>query len=68
MRALVIATLIAAGIGIAGTSPTLALPVNGNAIEEAAAVNPLIEPVYWRRHYYYHRWHRWHWRWHRRWW
>src|SRR6476469_1779178 len=43
MRAFVIATLIAAGLGLAGTS--LALPASGNAIEAAAAVNPLIEPV-----------------------
>jgi hypothetical protein len=65
MRAFVIATFIAAGLGLAGTTATLALPANGNAIEAAAAVNPLIEPVY-LRHYYWHRWHRWH-RWHHRW-
>src|SRR3954471_20905360 len=59
MRAFVIATLIAAGLGLAGTPASLALPASGNAIEAAAAVNPLIEPVYWR-HYYWHRWHRWH--------
>ena len=65
MRAFVIATVMAAGIGLAGTSPTLAVPASGNVIEDAAAVNPLIEPVYWRHyHYRYHR----HWRWHRRWW
>jgi hypothetical protein len=50
MRAFVIATLIAAGLGLAGTTASLALPASGNAIEAAAAVNPLIEPVYWR-HY-----------------
>jgi len=62
MRAFVIATLIAAGLGLAGTTASLALPARGNAIEAAASVNPLIEPVYWRR-YYWHRWHRWHHRW-----
>lgn len=65
MRAVVIATLIAAGLGLAGTTASLALPASGNAIEAAAAVNPMIEPVYWR-HYYWHRWHRWH-RWYHRW-
>jgi hypothetical protein len=65
MRAFVIATLFAAGLGLAGTAASLALPASGNAIEAAASVNPLIEPVYWRR-YYWHRWHRWH-RWHHRW-
>src|SRR6187200_1804598 len=65
MRAFIIATLIAAGLGLAGTTASLALPASGNAIEAAAAVNPLIEPVYWR-HYYWHRWHRWH-RWYHRW-
>jgi hypothetical protein len=57
-----VANLIAAGLGLAGTTASLALPASGNAIEAAAAVNPLIEPVYWRR-YYWHRWHRWHHRW-----
>src|SRR3954454_20656744 len=57
MRAFVIATLIAAGLGLVGRTASLALPASGNAIEAAAAVNPLIEPVYWR-HYYWHRWHR----------
>ena len=51
---------MALGIGLAGTSATLAAPANGEATAEAAYLNPLIEPVYWR-HYYYH----WHWHWHR---
>ena len=49
MRAFVIATLIAAGLGLAATPARLALPASGTAIEAAAAINPLIEPVYWRR-------------------
>ena len=65
MRAIPIAALMTAGIGLAGTSPTLAVPANGTAIADAAVVNPMVEQVHWRR--YYHR----HWRWrhyHRRWW
>ena len=65
MRAILIATLVAAGLGLAGTSPTLAAPANGTAIADAVTLNPMVEQVYWRR--YYHR----HWRWrhhYRRWW
>jgi hypothetical protein len=65
MRAIFVPALVAVGIALAGTSPTLAAPANGVAIANAAALNQGIEPVYWR-HYHY----RWHWRWHRhrRWW
>src|SRR3954451_18350785 len=62
MRAFVIATLFAAGLGLAGTTASLAPPASETTTEAAAAVTPMIEPVYWRR-YYWHRWHRWHHRW-----
>jgi hypothetical protein len=66
MRAIFVPALVAVGIALAGTSPTLAAPANGVAIANAAELNQGIEPVHWR-HYRYHR----HWRWHRyrhRWW
>lgn len=66
MRAFLIATVLAAGIGLAGTTPTLAAPVNGAAIAQAADAGKAIEPVRWWRYRYHWRWHR-HW-YHRRWW
>lgn len=66
MRAFVLATVLAAGLGLAGTAPTLAAPVNGAAISLAAADNAkLLEPV-WYRYRYHWRWHRYYY--HRRWW
>jgi hypothetical protein len=59
MRKILIATLVAAGLGLAGTSPTLAVPASGNAIEDAAAANPLLQPAWWHHHYHWHWWHRW---------
>src|SRR5262245_59725244 len=65
MRALFVPALVAVGIALAGTSPTLAAPAIGVAIANAAGFNQGIEPVYWRNYHY-----RYHWRWHRygRWW
>jgi hypothetical protein len=65
MRAIFVPALVAVGIALAGTSPTLAAPANGVAIANAAELNQGIEPVYWRNYHY-----RYHWRWHRyrRWW
>jgi hypothetical protein len=65
MRAIFVPALVAVGIALAGTSPTLAAPANGLAIANAAGLNQGIEPVYWRNYHY-----RYHWRWHRyrRWW
>jgi hypothetical protein len=64
MRAFVLATVLAAGLGLAGTAPTLAAPINGAAITQAADTAKLIEPV-WYRYRYHWRWHRFY---HRRWW
>ena len=65
MRTIFIPALVALGIGLAGTSPTLAAPANGEVIGQAAYLNPGVEQVYWRR---YHHWHWWRHRYHRRWW
>jgi hypothetical protein len=65
MRAIVLATVLAAGIGLAGTAPTLAAPINGAAITQAADAAKMIEPVRWWHHRYHWRWHR---HYYRRWW
>ena len=55
MRRILMATLVAAGIGVIGTSGATAAPVNGVAIDRAATANQLTEPVvYYHRHYYHH--------------
>ena len=64
MRAIVIPALVALGIGLAGMSPTIAAPANGEVIGQAAHLNPGVDQVYWRRHH----WHWWRHRYHRRWW
>ena len=43
MRAIFIPALVALGIGLAGTSPTLAAPANGEVIRQAAYLNPGVE-------------------------
>ena len=65
MRAFLIATVLAAGLGLAGTAPTLAAPVNGAAIAQAVDAGKVIEPVRWWRYRYHWRWHRYY---YRRWW
>jgi hypothetical protein len=67
MRAILLATVVAAGIGLAGATPTLAAPVNGAAIAHAAVdFNQPVEQVRWWRYRYHWRWHR-HWYYHRYW-
>jgi hypothetical protein len=68
MRKIVIATLIAAGIGFVGVSAGSAAPANNTALKQAATVNdPVIHVQHWR---YGSRW--WHHRhchgWRSRWW
>jgi hypothetical protein len=65
MRAVLIAALVAGGIGLVGTSGTMAAPANGIVIDEAATETQSAEQV---RHRYWHhrRWHRGHWRHHHR--
>ena len=66
MRTFLIAAALATGVGLAATAPTLAAPVNGAVIGQAAQANAAVEQVrWWRRHYRY-RWYR-H-RHYRRWW
>jgi hypothetical protein len=66
MRKIVIATVIAAGIGLVGVSAGSAAPANNTALKEAATANsPTIQVQHWR-------WgSRWrgggHWRWGSRW-
>ena len=64
MRGLVLAAVTAAGIGLLALAGASAMPANGVAVGQAAAVDQMIEQVWWRRRYHW-RWHRWH-RW-RRW-
>jgi hypothetical protein len=66
MRAILIAALVAGGIGLAGTSGAVAAPANGIAIDEAASAVQTTEQVRYHRYHrgYYHRhhhWRRWHW-------
>jgi hypothetical protein len=63
MRSIVIATVMALGIGLFGVQASSAAPANGLVIGKAAGAGN-VEQVYWRH------WHsRWHWRHHhRRWW
>jgi hypothetical protein len=68
MRSIVIAAVMAAGIGLVGIGASAAAPANGVAIYDAAHLNPAVDQVrwHWRHHWHYH----WHWRHHRhhRWW
>jgi len=77
MRAILLAALVAGGIGLVGTSGAMAAPANGVAIDEAATATQLTDQVryhyhhgyYRHRHHhgrYYHHWNRWHGRHHHR--
>ncbi len=63
MRKIVIATLVAAGIGLVGVSAGSAAPANNTALKQAATVNsPMIHVQHWRwgSRWGHHR--RWGWR------
>jgi hypothetical protein len=62
MRAIVIAAVVAAGIGLGAVTPSFAAPVNGPAIGKAAAVHHAVKKAHWR-HGRYH----WRYRYHRYW-
>ena len=66
MRAFLLSTVLAAGLGLAGMAPTLAAPANGAAISHAAQAGKVVEQAHWWRRHYRYRWYR-H-RHHRRWW
>ena len=53
MRAILMAALVAAGIGLMGTSGAVAAPANGLAIDEAATAGQLGHEI--RRCRCYHR-------------
>ncbi|MCZ7657191.1 MAG: hypothetical protein M5U07_04745 [Xanthobacteraceae bacterium] len=63
MRALILAALLAMGVGLAGAPVASAAPVNGAAIGSAADAANLAEQVQWhsRRRSWRHR--HGHWRW-----
>ena len=64
MRKIVIATVIAAGVGLVGVSAGSAAPVNNTALQQAATVNnPIVHVQHWR---WGSRWGG-HWRWGSRW-
>jgi len=49
MRTILIAMLVTAGIGMAGTSGTSAAPANGAVINDAAAIiDPVDQVQHWR--------------------
>jgi hypothetical protein len=60
MRSTLVAVLAAAGIGLAGTSASLAAPANGIVIDKAADALQLTEPVHCRGYLHAHPgWHGW---------
>jgi hypothetical protein len=61
MRAIILAVLVAAGIGFVGASNVSAAPANGVAIGENANHSSDVTQVYWRRGGRCHarRWSRW---------
>ncbi len=61
MRKIVIATLIAAGIGLVGASAASAAPVSGTALKQIATKSEATIQVRWWRHH--HRCHGWRSRW-----
>ena len=50
MRKIVIATLIAAGIGLVGMSAGSAAPVNNAVLKQIATKSDATTQVQWRRH------------------
>lgn len=66
MRTLILAAIVAAGIGFIGTSGASAAPASGVTINDSATVaNPIVKVQHWRwrsRHWrrcHYRRWSRW---------
>jgi hypothetical protein len=49
MRGILLATMVAAGVGLAGTAAVSAAPINGAAINDAAnAASPVEQVQHWR--------------------
>ncbi|MGH6683380.1 MAG: hypothetical protein ACRECA_05555 [Pseudolabrys sp.] len=58
MRAIILAAIVAAGIGFIGTQTASAAPANGVTINEAATANTAVVKAHWRgRSRYWHRCH-----------
>lgn len=61
MRKIVVMTLVAAGVALAGMSAGLAAPANNMVLKQAASTTtPTVKVQYYRRHRchgYYSRWH-----------
>ena len=58
MRSIVIAAVVAAGVGLAAAAPSFAAPVNGPAIGKAATASQVVKKVHWRHWRHHHRYHR----------
>lgn len=68
MRSIVLAAIMAAGIGLAGASVATAAPASGTAIDQSAKQGSTVTQVHWRgrsRHWrhrcHYRRYSRWGW-------
>jgi hypothetical protein len=59
MRKLIFATLMTLGVGLAGASTSVAAPVTGAAILDAANTVSATEVVHCRRYWHSHWRHRW---------
>jgi hypothetical protein len=56
MRSIVIAAVMALGIGLVGVQASSAAPANGLAIGKAAAAGHVTEQAHWRYHHHRHCW------------
>jgi hypothetical protein len=60
MRAIVIAAVVAMGIGVVSAAPSFAAPASGTAIVKAAPVGHVVKKAHWRHycrhHHCYRRW------------
>ena len=61
MRSMLIASLVAAGLGVGAASSSMAAPVNAAALGELANTGAPVTQVWWHHHHYWR--HGGHWRW-----
>jgi hypothetical protein len=57
MRSIMIAAVVAAGLGLCFTASSFAAPVNGTAIGKAASTNHAVKKAHWRHWRYHWRYH-----------
>jgi hypothetical protein len=50
MRSIMIAAVLAAGFGLAGTSTTMSAPLTGKVLGDVAKTESVTKEVRWRRH------------------